>query len=65
MSKVNKEAIERVVIKLPKSVAEYLRKEFKHGQRSDFIAKCILDYKHNREVREIEEKLRQAAKNRQ
>ena len=60
-----KEKIERVVLKLPKSVADYFRQTFKHGKRSNFVAKCILKHKHDAEVKEMESKLRKAAKNRQ
>ncbi|HAZ28822.1 MAG TPA: hypothetical protein DCY48_03565 [Candidatus Magasanikbacteria bacterium] len=58
MPKVSKEPVERVTLKLPKSVATYLRKAFPHGRRSEFIAKCILEYKHNQEVSEIEQALK-------
>ena len=58
MPKVSKEPIERVTLKLPKSIATYLRKAFPHGRRSEFIAKCILEYKHAQEVSEIEQELK-------
>ena len=59
-----KEKIERVVLKLPQSVADYFRKTFPHGKRSDFLANCILDYKHTSEVKKIEEELREIDKHR-
>lgn len=66
MSKIIKEeGVERVTLKLPKSVAVYFRKAFPHGKRSDFVARQILRYKHEREVGEIEEKLREASAGRQ
>jgi len=52
------EQIERVTLKLPKKVAEYFRKAFPHGKRSDFVAECILRYKQDQEVATIEEELR-------
>lgn len=61
---MTKEKIERVVLKLPQSVADYFRKSFPHGKRSSFLAKCILDYKHDSEVRKIEEELREIDKHR-
>lgn len=65
MPKVNKEPVERLTVKLPKSVAEYFRKAFPHGRRSDFVSKCILEYKHSQEVRGIEEELRKVGRSRQ
>jgi len=59
------DTIERLVIKIPKSVASYFRCAFPHGKRSQFLAKCILDYKHKEEVKQMEEELRESAKNRQ
>lgn len=59
------DGIERVVIKIPKQVADYLRLAWPHGKRSEFIARCILEYKHQQEVKDMEEKLRQAGTNRQ
>jgi hypothetical protein len=56
--------IERVVIKLPKSLADYLRKEFPHGKRSEFLAKCIARHEHEKKVAATEEELRQVAKKR-
>ena len=55
---MKKEPIERLIIKVPLSVAEYFRSAFPHGQRSKFVAQCILDYKQKREIEEIENKLR-------
>lgn len=66
MTKTNKkDAIERVVIKIPKDLADYLRKAFPHGKRSEFLAECIKDYKNKREIEDMEEKLRSASKKRQ
>lgn len=65
MPKVSKEQIERVTLKLPKSVASYFRKAFPHGRRSDFVAECILRYRHEQEVAAIVEDLRKVAKIRQ
>jgi len=65
MPKTNKKPVERVVIKIPGEVVEYFRKTFAHGKRSDFVAQCILDYKHKREIETIEKQLRQAGKKRQ
>lgn len=60
-----KEKIERIDIKIPKSVAETFRSLFPHGQRSNFVARCILDYKQELEVKKIEEELRKAGRSRQ
>jgi len=65
MPKINKNPVERVVINLPKEVAEYFRKTFAHGKRSEFVAQCILDYKHKREIETIEQQLRLVGKKRQ
>lgn len=65
MPKVKSEPIERVTLKLPKSVATYFRKAFPHGRRSDFVAKCILHHKHEQEVMEMEKELRKVSKKRQ
>ena len=59
-----REKIERVVFKLPKSVADYFRKAFPHGKRSRFLSECILDYKHKNEVKKIEEELGEINKHR-
>jgi len=64
-SKSDNEIIERVTLKLPKSIALFFRKTFPHGKRSDFVAKCILDYKHKQEVEIIEDQLRKVGKRRQ
>jgi len=50
--------IVRVTIKLPKHVADYFRKTFKHGERSKFLERCILEYKHKKNIQDIEENLR-------
>lgn len=60
-----KEVIERVVIKIPKDLADYLRKAFPHGKRSEFLAECIKDYRNKREIENMEEKLRAVSKKRQ
>ena len=56
--KPSSEPIERVVIKIPKSLAEYLRETFRHGQRSEFLTKCIREHQNAQNVRGIEEELR-------
>jgi len=58
------EPIERVTLKLPKSLALYFRKAFPHGQRSKFVADCIMDYRHSREIESMEDELRKVGKNR-
>lgn len=63
--KQNKDKIERVVIKIPREVADYLRQTWPHGQRSEFIARCILEHKHEQAVKKMEDDLRQAGKSRQ
>lgn len=65
MMKKEKEQIERLTLKLPKSIAEYFRKSFPHGKRSDFVASCILRHKHDSEVKMIENELRKVNKHRQ
>lgn len=60
-----KETIERIIIKVPKSVADYFRAEFPHGRRSEFVVKCIMDYKKQKEIKNIEDELREVGKNRQ
>ncbi len=60
-----KEASERLIVKLPKSVAEYFRKTFPHGKRSDFVVRCILDYRHQEEIGVMEGRLREVAQKRQ
>lgn len=60
-----KESIERMVIKIPQSVADYFRKAFPHGSRSEFISECILDYKKKKEIESVEEQLKVARKKRQ
>lgn len=61
----SKEEIERMVIKISKSLADYFRKTFPHGSRSEFIATCILDYKRKKEIADVEEELKTARKKRQ
>ncbi len=65
MVKQPKETIERLIVKLPKSLAEYFRSTFPHGKRSDFFAECIKDYRLKREIEEMENKLRAVNKKRQ
>lgn len=59
------DTIERVTLKLPKSVASYFRKTFPHGQRSKFVETCILDHKHQTEIEKTEAELRKVGKSRQ
>lgn len=65
MPKVAKEPIERITLKLPKSVAEYFRKAFPHGRRSDIVAKWIREYRHEHEIAQMEKKLKEVGKKRQ
>ena len=60
----NSEKIERVVLKLPASVAGYFRSAFPHGKRSDFLADCILKHKRDSEVKGIEDEFREISKHR-
>lgn len=50
--------IDRVVIKLPRELAAFFRKNFKHGQRSLFVANCIREFQRDQEINEMEENLR-------
>lgn len=61
----SKEKIERMVIKIPQSVADYFRKTFPHGSRSEFISDCIIEYKKKKEIANVEEQLKIARKKRQ
>lgn len=63
--KHSEEPIERLIIKVPKSLAAYFRKAFPHGRRSAFVAECIRNYQKNQEIGEMENKLRQLTKQRQ
>lgn len=65
IKKAEKEKIERVTLKLPKSIADFFRKEFPHGKRSEFVAKSLLEYKHQKEIDSMEEKLKKVGKKRQ
>ena len=65
MVKQPKESIERLIVKIPKSLAEYFRNTFPHGKRSEFFAECIRDYRLKREIEEMESKLRMVNKKRQ
>ncbi|MBU2542796.1 hypothetical protein KJ785_04530 [Patescibacteria group bacterium] len=60
-----KEQVDRVILKLPKSVAEYFRQTFSHGKRSDFVAQCILEHQHNQEIANMEKELKKVSKKRQ
>lgn len=62
VNKNKKEIVERVTLKLPKSVAIYFRAEFPHGKRSLFVEECLMEYKHNQEVAKIEKDLHQVGK---
>lgn len=63
--KHSEEQIERLIIKIPKSLAAYFRKTFPHGKRSDFVAQCIKDYRKKQEIAELENRLRTVGKGRQ
>jgi len=60
-----KKGVERVIIKLPHEIAAYFRASFPHGKRSQFVAECILNHKHQKEVERMEEALRDVSKRRQ
>ena len=62
---MQKEKIERVVLKIPKSIADYFRSAFPHGTRSEFVARCILTHKHDKEIQQIKDVLYKGAKKRQ
>lgn len=57
--KIINEPIDRIVIKLPKSLATFLRKAFRHGQRSEFLANCIRRYQREQEINTMEDELRE------
>ena len=65
MRNTKQEPIERVTIKLPRSIAAYFRSAFPHGKRSDFVVDSILRYKHEKEVAKMEETLRIVTQKRQ
>ncbi|MFH1292352.1 MAG: hypothetical protein ABIH87_04125 [bacterium] len=65
MIKEKKETIERLVVKVPKGVADYFREVFHHGDRSKFVIRCILEHKHDQEVKKIDKELRASGKKRQ
>ena len=65
MIKQPKETIERLIVKIPKSLAEYFRNTFPHGKRSEFFADCIKDYRSKREIEKMENELRTVNKKRQ
>jgi len=54
--------IERVTIKIPKSLADYFRKAFPHGKRSEFVAGCIRRYEKEQAVKNIEDEFRDIGK---
>lgn len=60
-----KTGIERMVLKIPVEVAEYFRETFPHGKRSEFVAQCILNYRKQREIEDMEDELRRVGKKRQ
>lgn len=64
MPKHSEESVERVILKLPKSVASYFRKEFPHGKRSQFVADCILAHQHEQEIAGMEHELRKVSRKR-
>ncbi len=51
------EGVERVTLKLPKSVAAYFRKTFPHGQRSEFVVECLNRFRREAEIKTIEDEL--------
>jgi hypothetical protein len=55
---------ERIVLKIPKSIADYFRATFPHGKRTKFFVNCILEYKHKEEINKIEKQLRKVSKKR-
>jgi hypothetical protein len=59
MPENNDNTIVRVTVKLPQYVADYFRSAFRHGERSQFIQKCILEHKHKKNIESIEKGLRQ------
>lgn len=63
--KENRSRIERVTLKLSKSVAEYFRQAFPHGKRSGFVADCLKRHRREQEIKAIEEELRSIGRERQ
>ena len=57
--KIINEPIDRIVIKLPKSLAAFFRKAFRHGQRSEFVANCIRRFQREQEINTMENELRE------
>ena len=51
------EPVDRVVIKLPRPLAAFFRKNFKHGQRSTFVASCIEEFQQKHELKTMETEL--------
>jgi hypothetical protein len=58
------EGVERVTLKLPKSVAAYFRKTFPHGRRSEFVVECLERFRREAEIKAIEDELEGIGKNR-
>jgi len=56
--KKKQEEIVRLTLKLPKPVADYFRKTFPHGARSEFVIRCIGEYQHKKSIENIEDGLR-------
>ncbi|PLX28784.1 hypothetical protein C0581_00965 [Candidatus Parcubacteria bacterium] len=65
VTKQQKEQVERVTLKLPKSVASYFRKMFPHGKRSEFVVQCLEKYQHEQEVIHMEKELKKVGSIRQ
>jgi len=65
MPKKSAEKIERMTLKLPQSVAKYFRDNFPHGERSRFVADCLMEHKKQGEIEAMEDKLRRVAQYRQ
>lgn len=60
----SEESVERVILKLPKPVASYFRKQFPHGKRSQFVTDCILAHQREQQIVHMEDELRKAVKKR-
>jgi hypothetical protein len=59
------EPMERLILKVPRSVAVYFRTAFRHGERSVFFERCILEHQRASKVRDLEDILRRARADRQ
>ena len=57
--------MERLILKVPRSVAVYFRSAFRHGERSVFFERCIAAHQRDSKVRVLEETLRRARAERQ